>query len=179
VPARSKGALPRIMSVLNTLGGTLFFVAYMVDFNKYAGEHRDVSTWLVATPFTVGSISFLIASWMSLWMWKAQQFGLGFSTVLDEKFDTHGEDDVKVNLKQQVMILIYTGNIVIQIVLLGFIWSLYYDIEHVSLRRSMEFDAAFKLLGYHTIMFLASVVHKTPAGAPYNYLVRPLGLLCI
>eukprot|EP00658_Telonema_sp_P-2_P027282 TRINITY_DN21098_c0_g1_i2.p1 TRINITY_DN21098_c0_g1~~TRINITY_DN21098_c0_g1_i2.p1 ORF type:complete len:288 (-),score=70.72 TRINITY_DN21098_c0_g1_i2:129-992(-) len=69
-PGRSKQALPKIMSVLNLLGGMLFLTAYAVDYNYYADNHEHVQRWLVATPFTVGSVFFFVSSWIAMWMWN-------------------------------------------------------------------------------------------------------------
>jgi len=76
--------LPFLMSILNFLGGLLFLIAYAVDVNRYADSLCEdgqcgVTAWVVCTPFTLGSIFFFIASWMSLWMWKKSEFGLGYS----------------------------------------------------------------------------------------------------
>ena len=60
------------MVMLNLAGAVLFLMAYIVEYNHFADRHEDVLVWLVAAPFTVGSIFFFIGSWMSLYMWKQQ-----------------------------------------------------------------------------------------------------------
>lgn len=96
------------MAALNFSGAVLFLVAYIVEYNHYADHHRDVLVWVVCTPFTVGSIFFFIGSWMSLYMWKQQNFGLGYAKHIN------GRSHVVVDWKQQLMALIYIGCITMQ-----------------------------------------------------------------
>jgi len=89
-------------------GSLLFLLAYIFEYNHYAGKHEDVLVWLVATPFTVGSIFFFFGSWYSLIMWKQQNFGLGYARNIV------GKSHVVVNWTQQVMLMVYIGCICCQ-----------------------------------------------------------------
>ena len=86
------------MSVLNLIGAMLFFVAYVVEYNYWADGEDALEAWLIATPFAIGSIFFLFGSYMSVWMWKGQNFGLGFAKTLV------GNSRHKVDLAQMFMI---------------------------------------------------------------------------
>ena len=97
--------LPFLMSILNFLGGFFFFVAYAVDVNRFADDlcakgECAVTVWVVCAPFTLGSLCFLVSSWMSLWMWKKQEFGLGYNKEMV------GLATKRVNIKQQFMIAV-------------------------------------------------------------------------
>ena len=72
---------PVIMAILNFIGAVLFLLAYIVEYHHYADNHEDILVWLVATPFTVGSVFFFIGSWMSLFMWKQQACPAPSSTL--------------------------------------------------------------------------------------------------
>jgi hypothetical protein len=96
--------MPVLMSFLNFMGGALFVVAYVTDFNRFDDEECangrcGFTVWLVATPFTIGSILFILSAWISLWMWKQQRFGVGFAKTLDSRLE---DKTVEVDWKQQV-----------------------------------------------------------------------------
>jgi hypothetical protein len=158
--------LPFLMSVLNFVGGTLFAVAYLVDVDRSADALCEQGECLltihgVAGTFTVGSIFFIISSWMSLWMWKSQNFGLSFGkTVVGHA------PAVKVDLKQQCILVVYVSNLCMAWIKLGFLlanagaWDDPFEVFH---------DTVLKLLTYFCIMFLASALHTTPRKVPYNY----------
>ena len=155
--------LPFLMSVLNFLGGVLFFVAYIVDVNKTADTRCEAGDCMltihgVAGTFTVGSIFFIISSWMSLWMWKSQDFGLSFAKTVV------GHSITKVDIKQQLMLVIYCSNICMAWLKLGFLMANLWKNE-----VTFFLDTGLKLLAYFCIMFLASAVHTTPARHPYDY----------
>ena len=168
--------LPILMSFLNFFGGVLFLVAYVVDFSGYADKtcadgDCDATVWGVAGTFTTGSIFFLISSWMSLWMWKQQNFGLGFAKEMV------GRSMVKVDLKQQIMIVFYCANICLSWCRLGFVFSRKFENE--SMEHALALDAGLKLLAYHCIMFLASALHTTPKRHPFNYIFWCMRIIAI
>ena len=99
---RNKKALkkPEVqMAILNLVGSLLFLLAYIVDYNHYADNHEYILTWLVATPFTVGSIFFFVGSWISLYLWKQQNFGLGFAKHIIGR--SHVVVDMKVSVRER------------------------------------------------------------------------------
>jgi hypothetical protein len=79
--------LPVWMAHFNFWGSVLFLVGYLADVNRAADTFCKqgscaLTIWGVATPFTVGSLFFMFASWMSLWLWKTQNYGLGFGKTI-------------------------------------------------------------------------------------------------
>ena len=70
------------MSLLNLLGGLLFATAYIVEYKYWADGSDALAARLICTPFALGSIFFLIGAYQSVWMWKGQNFGLGFAKAL-------------------------------------------------------------------------------------------------
>jgi hypothetical protein len=64
--------LPFWLSWNNLCGGVFFLVAAM------AGRWVPESPGWVYTTYLVGSVNFFIASSIMLYMWKGEQYGLGF-----------------------------------------------------------------------------------------------------
>jgi len=157
------------MAALNFSGAVLFLVAYIVEYNHYADHHRDVLVWVVCTPFTVGSIFFFIGSWMSLYMWKQQNFGLGYAKHIN------GRSHVVVDWKQQLMALVYIGCITMQWERLGicasYNWGYYHTVYILEI--------TFRLLLYHCIMFLMSALHTTPDRHPFGVMLWSMRLIAI
>jgi hypothetical protein len=169
--------MPVLMSFLNFFGGVLFMVAYVTDFNRFADNKCAdgkcaFTVWLVATPFAVGSFLFILSSWISLWMWKQQRFGVGFAKTLDTDSEPIA---VAVDWKQQLAVAIYIANICMAYCRLGFFatedWG---DWETVRI-----LDVIQNLLVYHTIFFLMSVVHTTPDRHPYDYLLWCMRIIAL
>ena len=64
--------LPFWLSWNNLFGGCLFFTA------ATAGRWDPTSPGWVYTTYLIGSVNFFIASSIMLWLWKEEQYGLGF-----------------------------------------------------------------------------------------------------
>ena len=58
------------------IGCVCFAFAAAVSFPGRSFSRAEVD-WLINVPRLVGSAAFLVGSWISLHMWKAEQFGLG------------------------------------------------------------------------------------------------------
>lgn len=154
------GELPVWMSYMNFIGASLFFVAYVIDFNHYADEEPEywAATFFgVASTFTIGSILFTIASWMMVIMWKQEQFGLGFAKACI------GHTQRAVDWKQQIMLGIYLANICMAYCMIG--------VVAVGDYKGYGIGTFHQLIAYHAILFLAVIVHRTPTTHPYDYLL--------
>lgn len=68
------------VSILNFLGGCLFLFAATCG---TAG--LEPSKWLIDFTYLVGSILFLVASSILLFLWKSESYGLGFMPELNVK----------------------------------------------------------------------------------------------
>ena len=60
-------------------GSLLFLVAAAAGW-----PHQPVED-VVNLPYALGSIAFALGAWCALWMWKAEQFGLGFIREINER----------------------------------------------------------------------------------------------
>lgn len=190
----SASSLPVWMSVLNFFGALLFMLAYAIDYNHVADNSKAITTWVVALPFTVGSFFFIIGSWISMWMWKNHQFGLGFAEDMDmdpvspkiQLGQVYPPDmkPVGVNRKQQSMMVVYLAAICVAYVKMGFLAS---SAESELTFTGLEGDwhvawyleGFQKILVYHCIVFLASAIHKTPQHPPFNYLLNGMRIVAL
>merc|ERR1712032_295204 len=158
-----KLSAPVIISHMNFWGGVLFLLAYAIDWNHFADKHEPVTVWGVATPFTVGSACFLVAAFAELWMWKTENFGLGFAISL--KTPRRREVQRQINRTAMFFIFIYFCNICMSGVRFGFVSAsdLYRNIFEVTIIH--------KIIVYHFVLFVISVYHKIPKEHPYDLLV--------
>ena len=62
-------------------GSLLFLVAAAAG---WPHQVEDVEDGLVNPGYALGSIAFALGAWCALWMWKAEQFGLGFIREINE-----------------------------------------------------------------------------------------------
>ena len=135
----------------------------------FCGLAQDILVWMVATPFTVGSVFFFIGSWMSLYMWKQQNFGLGYANHI------YGASHVIVDWRQQLMAVVYVGAICMQWCRLGicssYDWGYYHTVYILEI--------VFRLLVYHCIMFLMSALHTTPDRHPFGVLLWSMRLIAL
>jgi len=157
------------MAILNLFGAMFFLLAYIVEYNHYADDHKDVLVGLVATPFAVGSVFFFIGSWMSLYMWKQQNFGLGYAKHMN------GHSHVVVDWRQQLMAIVYIGCITLQWNRLGVVCSYDWGFYHYV----YILEISFRLLVYHCIMFLMSALHTTPDRHPFGILLWSMRLIAL
>ena len=70
------------------IGSILFLVAAAMGTWLYVKHNEDefLVQSTVDLPYLVGSLCFLIGAWAQLLMWKAEQFGLGFLSEINEDF---------------------------------------------------------------------------------------------
>jgi hypothetical protein len=185
-----------ICSWINLLGGLLFFIAYAVDWDRLTssmcftsaddGGRQDCSAyvWLTCFTFTVGSMCFVVSSWMCLFMWKQQVFGLGFGKTIQ------GEHHLQVDWRQQAMLAVYCINICFCWLRIGFIavgadyaldgmWNDGTCVLPEGVQQQHTFNVLEKLFTYHCIMLLASAVHTTPDAHPYDYLLWAMRFIAL
>jgi len=162
--------MPVQMSLINFLGATLFLWGYLPSTGHWA-SHTGTTTyiWMVATPFTVGSILFALGSWMALFMWKQQQFGLGFAKTLE------GHSKQKVNVSQHIMIIVYLSNICMAWSRLAIVichdWGTYQGVY--------VHEILFRLFAMHGILLVVSAIHTTPDRHPYDYLLWGMRFIAV
>jgi len=167
-------SLPVWQSWFYFLGSFLFFVGYAAKINhmSYTSEKDWVTTWVVATPWTVGSVCFLFGAHIDLFMWKQKNYGLGWAKNLHH-------DDLKgayVDPKQQAMIIVYTLLVVSDMVDLGM------DVAAPGVHKSNIRSVSHHLRSiamYFVILLLASVIHTTPNTQPYTTLLWMMRVLAL
>jgi len=169
-----KCTAPVVTSHMNFWGGVMFLLAYVIDWNHFADKHEKVTVWGVATPFTVGSACFVFAAFAELWMWKTENFGLGFAISL--KAPSQRKVQRQVDKTAMFFISIYFLNITMSWVRFGFVLS------GEDYRNVWSYTIVHKLVVYHFLLFTISVYHKVPKEHPYDlivYGVRAIGLFGI
>lgn len=180
-----------VISHMNFWGGVLFFVGYAVDWNKYADQHENITIWGVATPFTVGSIFFLLAAEAELVMWKSERYGLGFATSLTSRrseleeqiINNWGLATSQQKLEEQMVnncavffLGIYFINILMGWIRFGFVVSTdrYQDVKALMVLHT--------IMIYHVFLFIISSYHKIPREHPYDiiiYLIRIVAVFAL
>ena len=70
---------------------SLFFLfAAACSFPSHFSEEQQKrwDDWLVNVPYLAGSFSFFVGAWVAMYMWKAEQFGLGFIPEINDELDS-------------------------------------------------------------------------------------------
>ena len=82
--------------------------------SSFPGNGLDdaATDWLVNAPRLLGSVAFLFGAWISVVMWKIEQFGLGFINEINHFEPTStagGSEPSRVDVKQQVFLMVYVA----------------------------------------------------------------------
>lgn len=166
-------------------GSVLYLVAAAASFPKrgFSDALEDV---LVNGMYLAGSLCFLLGAWVAMFMWKTEQFGLGFIKEINDESYNRRENAVSpmndagsgrlpaperaVDWKQQIFLSVY--------VLLGTTSAI--DICHAVSKPvgastiSTVYNvisSVSNFLAAHAILWLATIVHRTPMMHPYGYLL--------
>jgi len=175
---KCKLTLPVLSSHLNFWGANLFLFGYAIDFNKTAesmGADSALQVYGVDNTFFVGSLCFLAAAWMDLFMWQQERYGLGFANKLQNY------SEARADMRQLLSIAVIIINICCAWIRLSFAVT---SPESVVMEGGLQWSVAEKILAYHGILILLSVLHKVPDRHPYDYLTYCLrflaafGLVC-
>ena len=194
---QSFAAVPVALSLANLVGGVFFLLAATSGFIGTASPTAAV--WLVDIPYFLGSAAFMVGSFLALWMWKSEHYGLGLLTEINVTRDVsegeHGSSSAEVlsmhaqygcgrsNVWQLPWLFLYIVNAsasVLDISLCLVKW--FRDPEppnappndatsfHPLLFHELTVSALNFALS-HGILLLGSVVHHVPTAQPHKGLL--------
>lgn len=159
-----KASLPVAISHMNFWGSVLFLIGYGVNINKYAssfGVDSFMVLYGVDFTFLVGSLCFLVGAWLDLIMWQQERYGLGFA----KKLENYSE--VRADRNQLLTIAVTILNICFAWIRMSFAYS---EPSSRFTESGLCWSIAEKLIAYHGILFLLSILHKVPDQHPWDYL---------
>eukprot|EP00747_Dinoflagellata_sp_TGD_P144317 gnl/TRDRNA2_/TRDRNA2_176479_c2_seq17.p1 gnl/TRDRNA2_/TRDRNA2_176479_c2~~gnl/TRDRNA2_/TRDRNA2_176479_c2_seq17.p1 ORF type:complete len:393 (+),score=52.08 gnl/TRDRNA2_/TRDRNA2_176479_c2_seq17:104-1282(+) len=161
-------SLPVWISHFNFWGAALFLLGYAVDFNHTADDMGADSVLEVSgvdCTFLFGSLCFLVGACMDLVMWQQERYGLGFAKKLQNN------SAVKADFLQLVTIAATVLNITFTWVRISFAAAT----PHSYIRKvGGQWASGEKIIAYHVILLMLSLLHKTPKRHPYDYLTYGL-----
>ena len=174
------------LSLCNACGGALFLLAAVSGALHVASPARfgeGFQHWLSDGAYLLGSLLFVCGSLCGLWMWKAEQYGLG---LLPELNPLEGDARPAEYAAQHELLAQYgcgrsTGS--------QLPWLLLYivnasasviDVALAVQPRAREqlgdahrvVDSALNFALSHGILGLGSVLHHVPTAAPHSWLLR-------
>jgi hypothetical protein len=164
--------LPFWLSWNNLSGGCFFFLA------ACAGRFDPESPGWVYTTYLIGSVNFFVASSVMLYMWKGEQYGLGFIPSINRLVPLRsasgdGKAYRRVSVLQYVFLQLYivlTGASFIDFCFatqrFG-VYSQYHGFAHFH-------EAIASLMGVFMsvgLLVMASVLHHTPRIHPFDKLL--------
>merc|ERR1712039_78875 len=129
------------------------------------GADSSLSVYGVDCTFLLGSAFFLVAAWMDLFMWQQERYGLGFAKRLQNC------SEVKADMPQLMNIAATLINICLAWIRLSFAAA---TPDSLITEAGLQWSIAEKILAYHCLLILLSVVHKVPDRHPYDYLTYSL-----
>ena len=139
---------------------------------------RVAKDTLVSIPRFGSPAVFAVGAWVSLYMWKAEQFGLGFIREINEGAMDGRSGPRAVDSKQQIFLFVYVCLGVLSIIDISSTASLQQDAQsQACVAPTLAFTGVQEcltsscfFLTAHTILWLATIVHRTPL-APYGYML--------
>ena len=170
--------LPFWVSWNNLFGGCFFFIAAV------AGRFDPTSPGWVYTTYLIGSMNFFVASSLMMYMWKGEQYGLGFIPSINrvlpirgyvrEGDDGDGKEYRKVSVVQYCFLQAYIALTAASFVDFCFAtqggFTAYEKYDGVA--RWHEVIAS--LMGLYLsagLLFMASVLHHAPRVQPFDKLL--------
>jgi hypothetical protein len=164
----------------NNFAGSCFFLLAAC-----AGRFDPESPTWVYTTYLIGSLNFFVASSMMLFMWKGEQYGLGFipsinrlvplraASVADEELRAAGKGYRRVSKTHFAFLQMYIALTGASFIDFCFatqrfsVYSQYHGFAHFH-------EAVASLMGVFMsvgLLFMASVLHHTPRIHPFDKLL--------
>lgn len=179
---------------MNFGGGILFLVAgigYIVGATDHGTWSTENSFWAICFTYFVGSAMYWIGSFLSLWLWKNEQFGLSKAPEMNtgERMKEPSEDEQamqrqygcgKSDTGQLPWLLMYLVNATASVLNVGFVALYERSGSQLDYSHALA-EGIFNFFLSHGIMLLGSVIHHTPTVKPFNWLLiyMRILLLCI
>ena len=184
------------LSICSAIGGVLFLVAATTGAVDLKAMEMDnaaaemLSHWLVDGSYLIGSLFFVIGSLCGVWMYKAEQFGLGLVPEInpdqpgggDGPLPTQQPEALEIlsqygcgkgkdgaTLQQLFWFVVYLLNASASVVEIGIAASCY-DMISTGYREEENWQrvvgALLNLLLSHLIIVLGAVLHHPPTVQP-------------
>lgn len=171
--------LPFWVSWNNLFGGCFFFIAAV------AGRFDPTSPGWVYTTYLIGSMNFFVASSLMMYMWKGEQYGLGFipsinrlvplraASVADSALRAAGKGYRRVSKTHFAFLQMYIALTGASFIDFCFatqrfsVYSQYHGFAHFH-------EAVASLMGVFMavgLLIMASVLHHTPRIHPFDKLL--------
>lgn len=168
-------SIPVWQSLFNLMGGLTYCCSYSSAFDHYGGASPSRDIALIVAPFVIGSVCYFVSSLLDVIMWKKQLFGLGFAKELKFVSDRslkHTENPLQPS---GVACPWQMGALMVYIAILCMAWCRVGQVA-AGCRLGTDIGIVFLqvirlLVTYNTILWLMTVLHRTPAQPPYNYLL--------
>jgi len=164
------------LSVANFIGSMGFLVSGLAGL---AGT--DDAQWWEDFPYLVGSLAFMVGAEFTLWLWKCEQYGLGFMPELNIGSRTREPNPQAVmsmheeygcgraTASQLPFLTMYLVSASASVLLVGL------AIRPRGLSAmDQEYEVIEAVLNFalsHGVMLLGSVVHHIPSARPHSWLL--------
>jgi hypothetical protein len=163
------------ISMANLVGSVGYTIAGFSMLVKVEGTSNV--DWLVNVPYLVGSAGFMVGAWFTMWLWKCEQYGLGFMPEMNEVQNREEAPDFILSVHaeygcgraspwQLPFLTMYLFNATGSVLLCGMalFWS------HQDFAYEL-FEAVLNFALSHGVMLLGSVVHHVPTARPHSWLL--------
>jgi len=179
------------LSFLNTFGGFMFLFAAICNMCEISSEEYK---WLVDFTYLIGSIAFAFGSFIALWLWKGENYGLG----LISEINVHQEEDsiaLKPDETQNFLLADYDNQLEqygcgrASFYQLPWLWMYIINSTASVLDVSLAIEqngGGNRILGgilnfllSHGILLLGSIIHHIPTARPHNWLLIYLRIVLL
>eukprot|EP00933_Yihiella_yeosuensis_P019862 TRINITY_DN1601_c0_g5_i1.p1 TRINITY_DN1601_c0_g5~~TRINITY_DN1601_c0_g5_i1.p1 ORF type:complete len:407 (-),score=57.77 TRINITY_DN1601_c0_g5_i1:274-1494(-) len=167
------------LSVSNLVGSLGFLIAGVALFGKV---DESQTKWVVDLPYLLGSAAFMIGALCTMWLWKCEQFGLGFIPEMNIRFereepqefvlDMHAEYGCgRASAWQLPFLTMYLVSCCASVVNIGIVIFLPVAIQNQKDLGFQLLEASLNFALSHGVMLLGSIVHHVPTARPHNWLL--------
>lgn len=163
------------ISICNLVGSIGYTVAGFSMLVKVAG-HPTVD-WLVNVPYLLGSAGFMVGALFTMWLWKGEQYGLGFMPEMNNVKSRDEPSNFVLSVHQEYgcgraspwqlpFLTMYLFNATGSVLLVGI--AIFWKEPDFAYEL---FESILNFLLSHGVMLLGSVVHHVPTARPHSWLL--------
>jgi hypothetical protein len=166
-----------VLSIANLFGSVAFLLSGITGL---LGPGPELTFWLVDFMYLLGSLSFMVGALCTLWLWKCEQYGLGFMPELNLGERSREPAEAVLSMHEEYgcgrasgwqlpFLTMYLVNATASVILVGFAEQ---PTDVKDTERAHElFEAVLNFSLSHGVMLLGSVVHHIPTARPHSWLL--------
>lgn len=165
------------LSVCNFVGSIGFLISGVSGLS-----HSENAKWTEDFPYLVGSLAFMLGALFTLWLWKCEQYGLGFMPEINiRRPAVEPNSEAVLSMQEEYgcgrasawqlpFLTMYLTSATASVLLVGLAIFTGSTISTQDYNYDV-FEAILNFALSHGVMLLGSVVHHIPTARPHSWLL--------